>query len=129
MAGVFLFLMILLLICGLDIIGSFLYNIGQFIYIIIADVISESKEKHEDKKLIVQKSDEKPPMTSKQLLEEYYYKPLANKKRVDNDSNYSSTEEEFYCERCFKKISEDEYEMCDGMCEECFDEVNFNNMF
>lgn len=129
MAGAFLFLMILLLLCGLNIIGSLLYNIGQFIYIIIADVISASREKHKNENQIVQKTNEQPSMTSKQLLEEYYYKPLADKKKVDNGSNYSNTEEEFYCERCFKKISEDEYETCDGMCEECFDEVNFNNMF
>ena len=36
-------------------------------------------------------------------------------------------EESFYCERCFKKISEEEYEMNDGMCEDCYEDVVVNH--
>ena len=33
----------------------------------------------------------------------------------------------FCCERCFKEISEEEYELHDGMCEECFDESHYDS--
>lgn len=35
---------------------------------------------------------------------------------------------EYYCERCFKKITEEEFEKYDCMCSECFEEVNSGNM-
>ena len=35
--------------------------------------------------------------------------------------------ETFCCERCFKEISEEEYELHDGMCEECFDESHYDS--
>lgn len=35
--------------------------------------------------------------------------------------------EKFCCERCFKEISEEEYELHDGMCEECFDESHYDS--
>ena len=34
--------------------------------------------------------------------------------------DYSNSEEEYYCEICLKRISEEEYELHDCMCEECF---------
>ena len=37
-------------------------------------------------------------------------------------------EEEYYCERCFKKISHEEYELNDCMCEDCYTEVYFFHM-
>ncbi len=36
-------------------------------------------------------------------------------------------EEEFECEMCFKKISEEEYETYDGMCEDCFMNVHIDD--
>ncbi len=34
--------------------------------------------------------------------------------------DFKEDKEEFECEMCFKKISEEEYELYDCMCEECF---------
>lgn len=34
--------------------------------------------------------------------------------------------EKYECERCFKEITEEEYDLYDGMCEECFDESHFD---
>lgn len=57
-------------------------------------------------------------------------------KRKYNVNNYNSTtydysdlEEEYYCEVCLKRIPEEEYELHDCMCEECFfEKENYNNM-
>lgn len=35
-------------------------------------------------------------------------------------------ENEYECERCFRKISEEEFDLYDGMCEECFDETHYD---
>ena len=43
-------------------------------------------------------------------------------KNIYNDN--IEDEEEFECEICFKKISEEEYEAFDGMCEDCFFDVH-----
>lgn len=40
------------------------------------------------------------------------------------DSEVQKYEEQCECERCFKIISEEEYELHDGLCEECFIEVH-----
>ena len=40
---------------------------------------------------------------------------------------YKQEAEEFECEVCFKKISEEEYELYDGMCEDCFMDVHIDN--
>ena len=45
----------------------------------------------------------------------------------DTNSDMNILEEGFYCERCFKKISEEEYEMNDGMCEDCYEDVVVNH--
>ncbi len=42
----------------------------------------------------------------------------------DSENRYIDDEEEFECEMCFKKISEEEYELYDCMCEECFMNVH-----
>ena len=42
-----------------------------------------------------------------------YYK---NNFEIENNNSFIP-EEEYYCARCFKKISEEEYEMNDCMCE------------
>ena len=31
------------------------------------------------------------------------------------------------CERCLKKISYEDYEIYDGMCEECFEEIDLDD--
>ena len=43
-----------------------------------------------------------------------------NKKDTEKDIYNDIFKEEFECEICFKKISEEEYEAFDGMCEDCF---------
>ena len=45
---------------------------------------------------------------------------------VANDEDENDAEEEFYCERCFKKISEEEYEANDCMCEDCFSDTHMD---
>ena len=47
-----------------------------------------------------------------------------NKKYIKKDFYNDDFKEEFECEICFKKISEEEYEAFDGMCEDCFYDVH-----
>ena len=42
-------------------------------------------------------------------------------------NQYIDNQEEFECEMCFKKISEEEYELYDGMCEDCFMDVHIDS--
>ncbi len=47
---------------------------------------------------------------------------------IDNTENdYFKEDDEFECEMCFKKISQEEYELYDCMCEECFMDVHIDN--
>lgn len=51
-----------------------------------------------------------------------------------NDNNfttydYSDLEEEYYCEICLKRITEEDYELYDCMCEDCFfEKEDYKNM-
>lgn len=40
------------------------------------------------------------------------------------NNNFFSENEEFECEICFKKISKEEYELNDGLCEDCFFDIH-----
>ena len=56
-------------------------------------------------------------------------KILENENKEESENNADNIDklfedEEYECERCFKKISEEEYELNDGMCEECNMEVH-----
>ena len=51
------------------------------------------------------------------------YKQL---KDQDKDIDFNFLEEVYYCERCFKRISQEEYELYDDMCEECFEETHYD---
>ncbi len=42
------------------------------------------------------------------------------------DEIEENNEEKFYCERCFKEITEEKYLENDGMCEDCFSDVTLN---
>lgn len=44
----------------------------------------------------------------------------------DKSTDFSFPEEKHYCERCFKEISQEEYELYDDMCEECFEETHYD---
>lgn len=46
-----------------------------------------------------------------------------SKKSNFEETKYNQIQEEYECERCFKRISEEEYDLHDGMCEECFDDT------
>lgn len=85
----------------------------------------------EDEQQIETKTDKKVqqitrPKTADEILKEV--KEI--EKKYNNTSSYSNydfnTEEEYECERCFKKISQEEFELYDGMCEECFDETHYD---
>ena len=56
------------------------------------------------------------------------YKNISNLNYNTNFNYDNSFKEEYYCEMCFKKITEEEYENFDGMCEECFEAENFDNL-
>ena len=46
-----------------------------------------------------------------------------NEAKNDNNINVKyENDDEYYCEYCFKKISKEEYELNDNMCEECYSE-------
>ncbi len=50
-------------------------------------------------------------------------------KKYNTDTNYDNYfKDEYYCEMCFKKITEEEYDNFDGMCEECFEAENFDHL-
>lgn len=42
------------------------------------------------------------------------------KNNKDKEVNYNYPEEEYYCEMCFKKISKEEYELHECLCEDCY---------
>ena len=46
----------------------------------------------------------------------------------DLDDDLIDENECCYCERCFKKISLEDYELYDGMCEDCFYDVYDNHL-
>ena len=48
-------------------------------------------------------------------------------KKVEKHYSYDEMEKEkFFCERCDKEISQEEYELYDNLCEECFYDVYFD---
>lgn len=47
-------------------------------------------------------------------------------KKENKYTKINSIKEKYYCERCFKEISEEEYELYDEMCEECFEETHYD---
>ena len=44
----------------------------------------------------------------------------------DKSAYFNFPEEKHYCERCFKEITQEEYELYDDMCEECFEETHYD---
>ena len=56
-----------------------------------------------------------------------YIPPFATEEIEDSDNKDIYTKEEFECEMCFKKISEEEYELYDCMCEDCFMDIHIDN--
>jgi hypothetical protein len=129
MATLFVILLILFL-CAIALAYEIACKIIEYIVLIIAFIITEIKEKNEKKKPKVKYSyNSNLPISQseKNRLIKEYSKPHIKTKTYNNYNNFKSDDEEFFCERCFKKISEDEYEMNDGMCEECYTDVYFND--
>ena len=76
-------------------------------------------------------------------LAEYYWRDFEYENRfinVKSDNakilyqHYSRTiptnyiiEEQYECERCLKKISREEYELYDCMCEDCFEDISYKD--
>lgn len=61
-------------------------------------------------------------------LKEYQkkYKSSNSKSKI---YTYNDYDEEYYCEMCFKKITKEDYELYDCMCEDCFFErEDYNNI-
>lgn len=84
----------------------------------------------EDEQQIETKTDKKVqqttrPRTADEILKEVNV--IENKyNNTPSYNSYGFNTEEYECERCFKKISEEEFELYDGMCEECFDETHYD---
>lgn len=87
-----------------------------FIHIEIKDRTNEVERINESNKIIVAKSTEQ--NTAINLDNINFSK---EKLEVDDDEE---DEEKYECEICFKEISYEEYELYDGMCEECFTNVH-----
>lgn len=87
-------------------------------------------KKKEDKQQIENKTDKVQQPTKARTADEILKEVNAIEKKYNNTPSYNSydfnTKEEYECERCFKKISEEEIELYDGMCEECFDETHYD---
>lgn len=97
----------ILLFYGFGIIAGIIYYVGQFLYIVISIIIYKSKNKHNKKEnKIIKKS-----------YEAY------NTNAINNPTK--NKKQEFYCERCFKVISAEEYELNDCLCEDCFTDINY----
>ena len=43
---------------------------------------------------------------------------------ISNDNLAKHEDEKYYCEMCFRRISQEEYEMYECMCEECFMDIH-----
>ena len=64
---------------------------------------------------------------SKPKTKSYINKDKSSKEIEQKNIDDELQKEKFCCERCFKEISEEEYELHDGMCEECFDESHYDS--
>ena len=87
-----------------------------FIHIEFKDRTKEVERINESNKIIVAKSTEQNTAINSDNIN--FSK---EKLEVDDDEE---DEEKYECEICFKEISYEEYELYDGMCEECFTNVH-----
>ena len=62
----------------------------------------------------------------KEIIKEDYIPIIDEKIEANTKNDFMDEEEklEFECERCFKKISFEEYELNDSMCEDCYEDVH-----
>ena len=94
--------------------GIILVFIVTFIYIKLKDRTAEIEKIYRQKNLnngIKNKSSISKEMIEKNII-------------IDSEEEFEIDDEIYECERCFKRISEEEYESNDCMCEECFMDVH-----
>lgn len=68
---------------------------------------------------------EKTPVRVEDQKKDYPQEAVKLWKDEEQNTENEDLEEEFYCERCFEKISQEEYEGNDGMCESCYEDMLF----
>lgn len=90
--------------------------VGIFIHIEFKDRTKEVEKIHEDNSIIVAKPTEPKNIKNLENIDFLEEKLEANDDEED--------EEKYECEVCFKEIFYDEYELYDGMCEDCFANVH-----
>ena len=56
----------------------------------------------------------------------YNHKPIIDTDNKVDTYDDVDNKEKYYCERCDKRISKEEYEQYGDLCEECFDEVYYD---
>lgn len=56
----------------------------------------------------------------------HYKYNIRNNYNTKNEAEDIEYKEKYICERCFKEISEEEYELYDCMCEQCFSDEHIN---
>ena len=89
-----------------------------FIHIEFKDRTKEVERINESNKIIVAKSTEQNTIKNLDNID-------FSKEKLEVDDNKEAEDEEKYeCEICFKEIPYEEYELYDGMCEECFMSVH-----
>ena len=90
--------------------------------IVIIDFIDiERKDRSEEINQIIEDTNYKENLIEKDPIS------VDTDETIENIENKDIYGEEFECEMCFKKISEEEYELYDGMCEDCFMDVHIDN--
>ncbi len=100
--------------------------IGKFIYIEKKDRTEEILEYYNSKKSNNTITTSNNESATKEIIENYSTKRPNERLNDYDDERFSNYEEEYECEICFKKISEEEFELYDCMCEECFMEVHID---
>lgn len=60
-------------------------------------------------------------------LEDIKNRRITKNVNIEKQEDIYNEEEEYFCDVCFKKISEEDYELYDCMCEDCFINAKYDN--
>ena len=127
MSGLLMIVIIMSFLILIELFFTIINKILDFIVQCIKNFIIKLKSKNKDEstEIKTEKVETKfeRDMRIQRLINEYS-KPHKSSSNSNHYDNIKINKEEYYCERCFKKISEEEFELYDCMCEECFEEVN-----
>lgn len=100
--------------------------IGIYIFCIIY-IVKKDRTSEIEKKYILNKYTHTKDITSTQNNTYKSSYDIEKEILIDNindtddaENDYLTEEDEYECEMCFKKITREEYELYDCMCEECF---------